>query len=541
MRMTTPMRVAAAAASFALLVTACGGGGDEGDKDAGGGTGSADPDNPSGGTFSINLTEPSFLAPAQNCYESECNKVLSAINDPLVGIDAETGELQFEGTLAESVESNEDKTVWTLKLRDGLTFHNDEPVNADALMGAWNYSANPKNEMSTAGFMTHIEGAGEGETMTGLKKVDDLTVELTLKAPFQAFGQMMSYLPAWAPIAPACLEDIEACNEAPIGTGPYMMDGKWNHDQGITVTRWEGYQGDRGGQADSIEFTMFADSVAAFRGWQGGTLDVLDTLEPTIYAEATGAAGESQLETETSSLTYMGFPTKTAPFDSKEYRQSFSMAFDRQAVIDAVLNGQAKPSTDIPTPNIPGARDDACKYCEFNPEEAKKLFAEAGGKEGDTVELIFNAGSGHEGWVEAIGNELKNNLGINFTMKGMEWAQYLELLDAGGAKGPFRLGWSKDYPSPENFLRPIVGTGGDVNRSEYSNKELDDLVTEGDAAATPEEAQEIYAQASDLALEDLPLLPLWSGIKTIIWGENVENIVWDPVEEQVSLGQVIVK
>ncbi|MPZ93813.1 MAG: ABC transporter substrate-binding protein [Propionibacteriales bacterium] len=516
-----------------LLVAACSGGA------TGDGGAQADSDGPSGGTFSINLTEPSFLAPASQCYESECYKVLNLVNDPLVNVDTETGELVFNG-LAESIEPDEDQGVWTVVLREGRTFQNGEPINAEALITTWSYTADPANEANTAGFMSHIEGAGEGESISGLRMVDDLTVEVTLTGPFSQFGAQMSYGPAFTPMAPECMADAEACNEAPIGSGPYMIDGQWNHDQAITVTKWSDYQGDLTGQADTVEFTMFADMVAAFRAFQGGTLDVLDAVEPTIYGEAVQAAGDRITTTETGNLTYMGFPTQTAPFDSVEYRQAVSQAFDRQAIIDSLLNGQAKASTDIVTPPIPGSRDDACNYCEIDVETAAQSFAAAGGAEGDTIELWFNAGSGHESWVEAIGNELKNNLGINFTMKGVEWAQYLETLDTGNFTGPFRAGWGMDYPSPENYLRPIVGTGGDTNYSQYSNKEVDDLLVQGDQAATTEEAYAFYQQAGDIALEEMPILPLWSGINNTIWSENVDNVVYDGLRAEVNLLDVTV-
>ena len=152
-----------------------------------------------GGTYSAELTEPSYLAPASNCYEGECSAVLDLVNDPLVSVDFE-GQLEFDG-LAESIEANEDQTVWTVTLKDGLEFHNGEPVNSDSFIRAWNYSQNPKNAQATAGFMSHIRGAGKGAEMAGLKKVDETTFEVTLKAPFSQFGQMMSYAPAFAPTA----------------------------------------------------------------------------------------------------------------------------------------------------------------------------------------------------------------------------------------------------------------------------------------------------------------------------------------------------
>jgi ABC-type transport system substrate-binding protein len=538
MRVRNPLRVTAAAAALVLGLAACGGGDGgstpEETPEAGEATGAP------GGTFSVDLTEPSYLAPASNCYESECSAVLDLVNDPLVNIDFESGELVFDG-LAESIEPNEEQTVWTIKLKDGLTFHNGEPVNSDAFISAWNYSANPKNAQSTAGFMARIEGAGKGAEMAGLKKVDDTTFEVTLNGPFSQFGAMLSYSPAFAPIAQECLDDVKACNEAPIGTGPYMMEGKWNHDQGITVTKWADYPGEQPANADTIEFKMYTSPTAAFRDLQNGGLDVIPTMAPEVYLEAKGVLGDRLIEDPTASLTYLGFPTKQAPFDDVKVRQAVSMAIDRQLIVDQVLNGLASPATDIPTPPIPGHRDDACNYCTYDPEQAKTILEEAGvNPEGTTITYYFNADAGHDQWVEAAARQVQENLGFDYKLKATEWAQYLELLDGQKFTGPFRLGWSLDYPSPENYLRPIVGTGGDSNYTGYSNPELDDMLTKADQASSIEESIELYQQAGDIALEEMPIIPMWSGVNPVGFSENVSGVRYDVGQGEVAFGEITV-
>lgn len=542
MRVKTPLRVTAVSAVLALGLAACGGGDGDGENGGDGATtpdAAASPTGQPGGTYSAELTEPSYLAPASNCYESECSAVLKMVNDPLVTTDFESGELIFDG-LAESIEPNDDQTVWTVTLKDGRTFHNGEPVNSDAFLRAWNYSANPKNAQATAGFMARIDGAGKGKEMAGLKKVDDTTFEVTLSGPFSQFGSMMSYAPAFAPMAQECMDDLKACNEAPIGTGPYMMDGSWEHDKGITVTRWADYQGEQAAQADTIEFKMFTTPTAAFRDYQNGGLDVL-SLAPDVYLEAKGQLGDKILEEPTATLTYLGFPTAKKPYDEVKVRQAISLAIDRQLIVDQVLNGLAKPSTDIVTPPIPGSRDDACDYCTHDPEQAKTLLEESGvDAEGMTLEYYFNADAGHDQWVEAAARQVQETLGFDYKLNATEWAQYLELLDAGNFEGPFRLGWSLDYPSPENYLRPIVGTDGDSNYTEYSNPEVDELLTQGDQAGSIEESYDAYHQAGDIALEEMPIIPMWSGVTAIAFSEEVGDVRYDVGDGEIAFGEITV-
>ena len=543
MRVRTPLRVTAASLALVFGLAACGGSDDPEPDDTGDpGTGEEGPTEPQGepgGTFAAEITEPSYLAPASNCYESECTQVLGLVNDPLVTTDFQTGELIFNG-LAENIEADEEQTVWTVKLKEGRTFHNGEPVNSEAILRGWNYSQNPKNAQATAGFMSHIKGAGEGAEMSGLKAIDDLTLEVTLTGPFSQFGQQMSYAPAFAPIAQECLDDLKACNEQPIGTGPYMMDGPWQHDQAINLTRWEDYAGDTTANADAIEFQMFTTPTAAYRDFQNGGIDVI-SIAPEVYLEAKGQLQDGILEEPTASLTYLGFPTKQAPYDNKQFRQALSLAIDRELIVEQVLNGLAAPSTDIVTPPIPGSREDACQYCVHDPEQAKQLLEESGVSPDDgPLEIYFNSDAGHEVWTEAAARQIQDTLGFDYELKSTEWAQYLELLDAQEFTGPFRLGWSLDYPSPENYLRPLVGTNGDSNYTGYSNPEFDELMVQGDQAATIEESFEFYHQAGDIALEDMPIIPMWSGSTAIAHSDQVGDVRYDQGLGEIAWNEVTV-
>ena len=536
MKVTMPLRATAAAAVLALGLAACGGGGSDEESSST----SGEPTGQPGGEYSTYLSEPTFLAPSSNCYESECSAVLDMINDPLVTTDFESGELIYDG-LAESIESD-DNTVWTITLKEGRTFQNGEPVDAESFERAWAYTADPKNAMATAGFMSHIEGAGEGKSLSGFKVIDDRTFEVTLTGPFSQFGQQMSYAPAFVPIAQECLDDLKACNEEPIGTGPYMMDGPWQHNDNITVTKWDDYAGDQPATADTVAFNMYTTPNAAFRDFQNGGLDVFDlAAAPELYLEAKGRYGDAILEEPTSTLTYLGFPTKKAPFDNPQVRQAISMSIDRQLIVDQVLNGLAFPSTDIVTPPIPGSRDDACGYCTYDPEQAKSLLEEAGVTgEGETITWYFNADAGHDQWVEAAARQVQENLGFDYKLEAQEWAQYLEFLDGESFTGPFRLGWALDYPSPENYIRPIVGTGGDSNYTGYSNPEVDDLLKQGDEAESLEEGISFYQQAGDVALEDMPIIPMWSGSTSIVHSDNVDNVRYDQGAGEIAFKEISV-
>ena len=165
-----------------------------------------------------------------------------------------------------------------------------------------------------------------------------------------------------------------------------------------------------------------------------------------------------------STFTYVGFPIYDTRFANPELRQAFSQAIDRQAIIDAIFNGTRVPAQSVVSPVVAGSREDACgELCEYDPAAAKQKYDAAGGFQG-TLNLWFNSGAGHDQWMQAVANQLRQNLGIqDIVFEQKDFAEYLTILDAKQVTGPFRLGWVMDYPSPQNYLQPIYSTTGSSN------------------------------------------------------------------------------
>ncbi len=562
MRLLARQRVVALAAVGMLSLAACGGGTTEtAPPDAGATTTPPDDGDgdtqepttePAGGSFSVQIGEPSFLAPGSQCYESECSQVLGTIFAGLLSIDPETNE-QILG-VAESIEGSPDAKVWTVKLKEGWKFHNGEPVDAESYIRAWNYSAYGPNATQTGFFFSPVKGYEDLQVpednpkaepkateLAGLKALDDQTIEITLSEPFSQWPLVMSYTPAFAPLAKECLEDLKACQEQPIGNGPYEIAGKWEHNESITVKRFEGYKGEPG-QADQIEFKIYVDPATAFRAWQAGEVDIVSP-DPTQVPAARAAAGENVVQVSSGSFAYLGFPFYEEKFQDVRIRQALSMAIDRETIADKIYNGLVQPAQDVIAPFVQGSRTDACgEVCTYNPEKAKQLYKAAGGLPGDTITIWFNNDGGHEQWIQAVGNGWRTVLGLDYELESQPFTPYLATLDTREeVDGPYRLGWIPDYPSPENYLDPLYGEGSS-NYGKWSGPAQEnfiDLVAKGDAAPTIEEGVDFYQQAADVILEELPVIPLWFGEAFIVYSENVGNVVYDPLL-QIPLERVTV-
>ena len=192
---------------------------------------------------------------------------------------------------------------------------------------------------------------------------------------------------------------------------------------------------------------------------------------------------------------------------------------------------------------LPGYNEDipGNEVLEYNPTKAKELWDKADKISKFTGEfsIAYNADGGHQPWVDAVSNQLKNNLGINAV--GKPYSDFKSLRDditKRTISGAFRSGWQADYPSVANFLTPLYFTGGSSNDGDYSSAEFDKLMKQGDGAKSYEEGLKYYADAQTLLFEDLPVIPLWYANTVGGTSENVSNVVFSwkemPVYNEIT-------
>ncbi|MFN2589476.1 MAG: ABC transporter substrate-binding protein, partial [Actinomycetota bacterium] len=274
---------------------------------------------PTGGTFSTFITEPEHLSPG-NTSESEGLAVLEALFTTLVEIEPRTGEPV--NAMAESIETDDNKT-FTIKIRDGWSFHNGEEVTARSFVDAWNYVAFGPNAQQNSSFFSQIEGfeavhpsPPEGQTeppspaadrLSGLEVVDELTFRVTLSEPFAQFPMTLNYI-AFAPVPEAFFDDPKAFEESPVGNGPFMMDGEWEHNQRIRTQAFPDYAGEDEPAATGIEFRIYEDVSTAYNDLLAGDLDVVRSLPPERIAEAKQEFGDRYAVSPNASYNAIGFP-----------------------------------------------------------------------------------------------------------------------------------------------------------------------------------------------------------------------------------------
>jgi oligopeptide transport system substrate-binding protein len=506
----------------------------------------AAPEGDSTAIITVNNTEPQNPLIPTNTNEVGGGLVLQNIFAGLVYYEAD-GSVQND--VAESIET-EDAQTYTIKIREGLTFTNGDPVNAESFVKAWNYGAALDNAQLSSYFFESIEGFSYDENvdeMSGLEVVDDLTFTVKLSQPESDFPLRLGYT-AYFPLPESAWEDLEAFGKNPAGNGPYMLDGEgaWKNNERIDLVKNEDYDGPREAQNGGIDMILYASTDAAYADLQGGNLDVIqeipDSALQTFESEFEGRS-VNQPAAANATLT---IPDRLAHFSGEEgllRRQAISHAINREEITDVIFNGTRTVASDFTAPVIDGYSEDipGSEVLEFDAERAAELWAEADAIApwSGTFEIQYNADGPNQGWVDAIANQLKNNLGIEAAGKPIPtFAEHRTLITERQANTAFRNGWQFDYPSMFNGLGPIYGTDAGSNDGDYSNPEFDALLDEGASAADVEEGVEKFQQAQEILFQDLPSIPLWYTNALGAWSENVDNVEfgWDgwPILHQVT-------
>ena len=495
---------------------------------------------------SVNNTEPQNPLWPTNTNEVGGGLVIQNIFAGLVYYDAEGAA---HNDVAESIETDDAQT-YTIKIRDGLKFTNDEPVTAESFVKAWNYGAALDNEQLSSYFFESIEGFSYDENvdeMSGLKVVDDLTFEVTLSQPESDFPLRLGYT-AYFPLPEAAWEDPEAFGENPIGNGPYMLDGEgaWQHGERIDLVKNEDYDGPREAQNGGLDMILYASTDAAYADLQGGNLDIIQEIpDSALQTFETDFEGRAVNQPSAANAT-ITIPERLAHWSGEEgnlRRQAVSHAIDREEITDVIFNGTRTPAKDFTAPVIDGYSEDipGAEVLEFDPELAKELWAQADAIApwSGSFQIQYNADGPNQGWVDAVANQLKNNLGIDASGAPIPtFAEHRTMITERTTQTAFRTGWQFDYPSMFNALGPLYGTGAGSNDGDYSNPEFDALLDEGASATDVEEGIAKFQEAQEILFEDLPVIPLWYTNAMGAWGEQVENVEfgWDgwPILHQVT-------
>ncbi len=488
----------------------------------------------SGGVFRRLWADPPTLDPHLTSDTTSAGIVVEVFS----GLVALNVDLQLVPDLAESWTIDKG-VVYTFKLRPNATFHNGKPVTAEDFKWSLERAANPKTASPVADtYLNDIEGAmeyieGNASEISGIKVIDNRTLQITIDAPKAYFLAKLTYPTAYV----LDQETVEAGGRSwwvdnPVGTGAFKL-AEYRIGERIVLERNDYYYREpalldsivmnlAGGQA----MAMYENDEIDITGVGLFDLDrVLDPTEPLNQELVIAPPGFS--------VSYIGFNTTKPPFDDPKFRQALNHAVDKELIATEVLSELVQPAYSILPPGFPGYTDEIDGLM-YDPDLAKQLLEESAYADADSRPRIVVTVPGTGGTIgldlEVILEMWKQTLGVEVEIQQVEWATYLEDLEDQKFQAFAGLGWEADYPDPQDFLDILFHTDSGINHGAYSNAAVDSVLEEARTEPDVLRRIELYHDAEQLIVNDAAWVPMWfTGERYALVKPNVDGYAMTPM------------
>lgn len=380
-------------------------------------------------------------------------------------------------------------------------------------------------------------GTGKAEDL-GLKAIDDNTLEIT--APTKAvvslsiYGLWMSRaVPQWA------IEEFGDKWTEPENInsyGPFALK-EWVHEQSLTLVKnpfWVGTKNHPQSKIDEV-FFKFLDAPEQLKEYEAGTMDVIEPPVSELDRLKADATLSKELSFASRQCTYYyAYNIEKPPFDNVHIRRAFSMAIDRQSIIDNILKGGQSPAGYFSYPGLlaaPHQEDYPGTGIKSDPEGAKAELA-AGLKElGMTVDqlpqitLLYNTSAAHKAIAEAAQQMWVDTLGINVQLTSQDFAVYLQTR-VDDPPQITRAAWCSDYPDTHNFLSDVFRVKGGNNNTRWENPEFTKLIDEAVQLTDTKARTDLYAQAEDILInKDAAIAPVYFYVNIQLTKPNIERFI----------------
>ena len=500
-RSPRPARYAALVASFLLLIaSACT---------------SDNPRQSLGGEIRIEASEPGSLDPARADDTDEIMIVRNVFKG-LVDYDPKTGAVRPASATRWRVTA--DARQFTFTLRSNNRFSNGEAVTADSFVRAFNRAASKAAESPLAGRLSNIVGYqdyrdAKTDNLAGVRALDEYRLEITLSSSDADFVAKLGQ-PVFAPLPSEAAISTQkpSFGEHPIGNGPFMVD-EWKHNEAVRLTpnpRWFGPKP----SLSLVTFVLLSDLDLAYEQWQAGNLD-WTRVPPKQERQAQAQNPGRSIKKSPSTLLYLVAITDLSPTRNLLLRQALSLSIDRRAISTRLSAGLNPPATGVFPPGMPGHREPSgsggpCFFCLYDPGKALDLLDTGRVPRTLTITLAYPAGLGMDDWVSEAAASIERAVHLTTRLVPKrplsDYRTFLKGTTFGLLGG---LSTTMSYPSPENFLRPLLGPGGEANYSRWSNPSFEQYMADARVARDDQDRLALYRRAEDLVLNNLPIIPLW--------------------------------
>jgi peptide/nickel transport system substrate-binding protein len=533
-----------------LVVAAAGCGGDDDEEGDGA---------QAGGTLVFAGASDPVVIDGALVSDGESIRVITQIFETLINLKPGTTEL--EPGLATEWEISSDAMTYTFSLREGVKFHDGTDFNAEAVcfnFDRWFNFSGPLQSSSASYYYQSFFGGynnNESEDLSpplyeSCEARNPTTAVITLTRPSASLlGALVQQ--AFSIASPQALEQYNADagtvdeetgfrptgtfgTEHPIGTGPFEFVS-WTREDRLVLKRFEDYWGEKA-KLDQLIIRPIADNAARLQALQNDEIQGYDLVEPQDIPTIEGDENLKTAERPAFNVAYVGINQAKPPMNNLKVRQAIAHGLDRQAVVDNFYGGRGVVAEQMMPPEVEGYADEVTQY-DFNPERAQELLREAGLTPPVEIEFWYpsdvsrpympNPKNNFEAFAASL-----NRSGFRVVPKTAPWdPDYLGRVDEGNAGHLHLIGWTGDFADADNF----IGTFFQNFSPQFGFRDptLFKLLDDAEKEADRETRIEMYKEANQHIMEQLPAIPYAHTEPALAFRRDVEGFVPSPTTNEL--------
>ncbi|MBD3180408.1 MAG: hypothetical protein GF417_13045 [Candidatus Latescibacteria bacterium] len=453
-------------------------------------------------------TEPTTLDPA-SAVDYSSGVVTSLVHSNLVRVDP-AGRIRPDLAIWWEVSGGGKRYTFHLGRH---SFSNGREVTSEDVVYSFRRLLSPSTLSPRWWVLGDLEGAASYHgggiwSGRGAEAVDDTTLILRLEEPVAHFLSLLS-MPAAGVICPEADESQAPYGSNPCGSGPWILD-EWVEGDFISFRSNPRFE-EVDIPLDKLIYRFIPETMTRIAEFEVGNLDILEI--PYAELERWKSAGIKLERKEELRTVYIGLNLSREPFSDIRVRRALNLAVDVEAIIARILFGAGRKARGVIPPTLKNTRTGEDLYG-YNPRKADSLLEAAGLSDGFRME-IWQRESPSGGRILESVQAFLAEVGVEVELVTRDWSAFKQAVNH-GTPDAFYLDWFADYPDPENFIAPLFhseNTGGKGNRTGYSNRRVDSLISAASKCLDDSLRMEMLEEAELIIYRDAPWIFLWFPVR----------------------------